>query len=142
MDISQDTIFILNMQLRMVKDTMRLNPPPELFMEKCIGDLEFVDRILGHLTRKLAGNTAAAKEDTDSILDIEWQFSQILTIFFMDSCPFYVKNFPEIHEKINALRLTSNLRRKDLEKTDISLESVPLEPGLSFNEMSSLLEEF
>ena len=139
--ISQDTIFILNMRVRMVKDTLRLNPPSELFMEKSIDDMVFIDRILSQLEKSLINSYRPENDDFDSVLDTEWQFSQILTEFSLDSCPFAIKNFPEINEKIKTLGQTSILRRKELEKKNISLHSIQMEPGVSSYEMSGLLEK-
>ena len=124
----------------MIKDTLRLNPPCELFMEKCIDDLVFIDQVLIFLERSLVNSYRPENDDFDNVLDTEWQFSQILTEFSLDSCPLAIRNFPELNEKIKTLGHASSLRRKDLEKKNISLHSIQLEPGVSSYEMSGLLE--
>ena len=123
----------------MVKDTLRLNPPAELYLDKCLDDLKFIDQTLDYFTKALIEKSGGDNDDFDSVLDMEWQFNQLLTEFFLDTCPFTIKNFPDIQGKINSMRHSSNQRRKDLEETGISSQNIQMEPGVTSFEMNSLL---
>jgi hypothetical protein len=137
----EDIIFILNMRIRMVRDILRLNPPPELFMEKSLDDLIFVDRILCDLTNRLTENSDynGRNIEFDYVSDSEWQFNQLLTEFVLDSGPFSVQAFPEITQRIASLRVASDLRRKSLDESDAPVELARSEPVVSSAEMNGLL---
>ncbi len=110
----EDTIFILNMRIRMIRDTLRLSPPPELFLEKSLDDLAFVDSILETLVRSFLDNGSHynGNGESDYIADTEWQFIQLLTEFTLESSPFSAGIFPETMQKIAAFRRSSDTRRK------------------------------
>jgi hypothetical protein len=137
----EDIIFILNMRIRMVRDILRLNPPPELFMEKSLDDLIFIDHILSDLTNRLTENSDynGRNIEFDYVSDSEWQFNQLLTEFVLDSGPFSVQTFPEITQRIAALRVASDLRRKSLDESDGTAELARSEPLVSSAEMNGLL---
>jgi hypothetical protein len=137
----EDSIFILNMRVRMTRDTLRLNPPPELFLDKCLDDLEFINNTLISLSRILSENTNQNGKNgiIDLFLDIEWQFSQLLIEFLLDSSPFSLKTYTSIKEIINSLRDLSSSRRNDIEKTLILVDDIQAEPVISSAEISGLL---
>ena len=121
----------------MIRDTLRLSPPPELFLEKSLDDLGFLNDILANLTDQYNGNG-----EFDGISDAEWQFNQLLTEFSLDSSPFRVRDFPETWEKITELRRESDSRRKTLENSAIPAETARTEPVVSSAELNGLLEDF
>ena len=136
-----DAIFILNMRIRLIRDTMRLNPPPELFLEKTLDDLEFINSILDTFVRnneENSGNTANNGEEI-SISDTEWQFSQLLTEFSINLGRFSVQAFPEIMEKIAGLRSNSNSRRRLVDESGNPGEIARSESMVSFAETIHLL---
>jgi len=137
----EDTIFILNMRIRMIRDTLRLTPPPELFLEKSLDDLEFIDSVLEELVRSFteSGSQYDRNGEFEYISDTEWQLSQLLTEFSLESSPFSAQTFPETIEKIAALRSSSNIRRKTLEETSVPLEIAHAEPVVSSAELNGLL---
>jgi hypothetical protein len=138
----EDTIFILNMRIRLLRDTLRLNPPPELFLNKTLDDLEFLDGILGTFTRDLAengNNNPIAGELAEYITDTEWQFSQLLTEFSINTGSLSVSAFPQIQEKTTVLCVNSNTRRMLIDKSDISTEAAQSEPVVTSAEFIGLL---
>ena len=151
----EDTVFLLNLRIKMVRDTMRLNPPTSLFMEKCLDDVAFIDNVLENIAECMAEEAAAAatevaqeavsgaevevattnseaktdgdgeSEDVisnvatgviDYASDTEWQFSQLLTEFLLDSNLFAAQASQTARGKIILLRDGSNTRRKVFEK--------------------------
>ncbi|MCL2191308.1 MAG: hypothetical protein FWB79_04915 [Treponema sp.] len=144
----EDTVFLLNIRIRMVRDTMRLNPPGELFMERCLNDIAFIDNVLSLLVQQITqddesgageadvGNTAIGA--VDYAADTEWQFSQLLTEFLLESNAFSAKASPQSREKIVSLRDESNGRRKIFEKFSTSSQADLAEPVVSPTELSIL----
>ena len=125
----------------MIRDILRLNPPPELFLEKCLDDLVFIDYTLTFMTGILSRNSEQSNkvEQCSYASDTEWQFSQLLTEFSLDSSPFSPRVFPETRPKIAALRVNSEARRKTLEEANMPVELVKTEPVVTTLELSGLL---
>ena len=119
----------------MLRDTLRLNPPSELFLEKCLDDLGFLNDILANFNNQYNGNG-----EFESISDAEWQFNQLLTEFSLDSSPFSVRDFPKTWDRITELHRESDSRRKTLEESSISDETARTEPVVSSAELNGLLE--
>jgi len=125
----------------MLKDTLHLSPPPELFLERSLDDLAFIGGILDELVKELVENSGQSEgsSESDYISDTEWQFSQLLTQYSLESSPFIAHAYPEIIQKITALRESSNSRRKSIEETGLSLEIAQAEPVVSSAELNGLL---
>jgi hypothetical protein len=100
----------------MIRDTLRLNTPPGLFLEKTMDDLGFINVVLTVLVRTLkeSNGQLSGNGEFDNISDAEWQFNQLLTEVLYDSSSFFPQSAPEIREKILTLRENSNTRRKEL----------------------------
>jgi hypothetical protein len=130
----EDTIFIVGMRMRMIRDTLRLNPPSDLFLEKSLDDLCFINHVLISLSQMITENSSGF---VDYLLDTEWQFSQLLIEFSVDSSPFSIRAFPETREKIASLRTESDARRKTLEESFV-LAGDLAEPVVSSAEMNGL----
>ena len=137
----EDSIFILNMRIRMIKDTLRLTPPPELFMERCLDDLAFLNGILDLLVHTFVESDGSQNgtNDADYLLDTEWQFNQLLTEFSLESSPFPAQVYPEVIQKIALLRDSSNIRRKTIEETIPPSEIAQAEPVVTSAELNGLL---
>jgi len=132
--IIEDTIFIIGMRMRMIRDTLRLNPPSDLFLEKSLDDLGFINHVLISLGQMVTENGSGF---VDYLLDTEWQFSQLLIEFSVDSSPFSIRAFPDTREKIASLRTESDTRRKTLEESFV-LAGDLAEPVVSSAEMNGL----
>jgi len=133
--VIEDTLFIVGMRMRMIRDTLRLNPPPDLFLEKSLDDLCFINHILVSMSQMITGN--GNNGFVDYLLDTEWQFSQLLIEFSVDSSPFSIRAFPQTRDKIASLRTESDARRKTLEESFV-LAGDLAEPVVSSAEMSGL----
>jgi len=124
----------------MIRDTLRLNPPPELFLEKSLDDLAFIDNVLEALVRTFLENgNHYGNGESDYISDTEWQFIQLLTEFSLESSPFSAGIFPETLEKIAVLRRASDVRRKAVEGSGLPSEIAQAEPVVTSAEMNGLL---
>jgi hypothetical protein len=138
----EDALFILNAQVRMIRDMLRLDPDPGLFLEKTATDLEFIDRTLEILTGNLFGNTRLLDREIelDHLSDIEWEFDRLLTEFAGGASPFSAGAFPEICGRILPLRNNSAARRKAVGESAAPAERASAEPVVSSLELSELLQ--
>ena len=118
----------------MIRDTLRLNPPADLFLEKSLDDLCFINHVLVSLGQMITENSGGF---VDYLLDTEWQFSQLLIEFSVDSSPFSIRAFPDTREKIASLRTESDARRKALEDSFVLAGDIA-EPVVSSAEMNGL----
>jgi hypothetical protein len=135
----EDSVFILNMRIRTIKDTLRLRPPPELFLEKYLDDLVFIDHVLAVLAASLKENNNYnnTNGEFDNLMDAEWQFSQLLLEFSNESSPFSANAFPQTKEKITVLRDSSDKRRRAFDEIKLPANTSD-EPLVGFAEMNSL----
>jgi hypothetical protein len=145
----EDTIFILNARLRMIRDLLRLDTDPGIFLEKTLDDLEFTAAVLETLAGQLAANPRLLdrEQELDNLSDLEWQLGQILTEFASDmrgkpegGGPFSVTRFPQIGERIQRLKEASAGRKKIIEETFASPDQGVSEPVVSSAELSELLK--
>ena len=119
---------------------MRLSPLAELFMERCLEDISFIDHVLAVLAKQITdgGEHEGAHSAFDYAADTEWQFSQLLTEFLLESNAFSAQASSQTHDKIMVLRNVSNGRRKIFESLGTSSQPDSAEPMVSSTELSIL----
>jgi len=137
----EDTIFILNVRLRMIKDLLLLDTDSACFYSQTMTDLEFISSVLDMLTGKFVDNLNFLDREAegDNILDTEWNLSQILNDISDNSSPFTPSQFPEMPVLIANLRKNSVKRQKQIEESYIQTESSISEPVVSNAELNGLL---
>jgi|TergutMp193P3_1026864.scaffolds.fasta_scaffold263436_1 hypothetical protein len=137
----EDSIFILNMRIRLIRDTLHLNPPSELFLEKSLDDLAFIAGALELLIRTIMENSDqySGHGETEYLSDTEWQFNQALTEFSLETSPFSANIYPETMQKIATMRASSETRRKIIEANGHPLEIAQSEPVVTSAELNGLL---
>jgi hypothetical protein len=140
----EDSVFILHMRVRLLRDMLCLDPDPGLFLGKSMDDLEFINSVMESLTANIIENAqlAVRNGDIDRISDLEWQFNQLLTEFSGDASPFSGERFPDTRRKIAALKISSDTRRKAIDEFAFPAELALTEPVVSSTEMSELLRGF
>jgi hypothetical protein len=140
----EDNLFILNVRIRMIRDLLRLDPDPGLFLERTVDDLEFIDKALESLMGSLNENIRLFDRDIafNHLSDIEWQFSQLLIEFAGDSSPLSPDKFPQIRERFSRITDSEAVRRKAIEGAAVPAGQSRTEPVVSQAEMSELLREF
>jgi len=129
------------MRIRVIRDTLHLNPPPEIFMEKSVDDLAFINSALELLVRAIMENADqySGNGETEYIADTEWQFTQVLTEFALESSPFAAHALPGTMQQIAVMRASSESRRKVIEGTGQPLEIAQSEPVVTSAELNGLL---
>ena len=137
----EDTIFILNVRMRMIRDLLRLDTDTVLFYGQTMGDMEFVSTVLGMLTEEFLANLKFLDRETeaDNLMDAEWQFSQILNEISSNSSPFSPVKFPEMQTSISKLKKDSVKRQKQIEESYEPAEHSSAEPVVSHAELNGLL---
>jgi hypothetical protein len=125
----------------MIRDLMRLDTDPNLFYRQTMGDIEFISSVLDILIGKFLENLKFLDREVeaDNILDVEWQFSQIINEISGNSSPFSPTLYPEMPAIIARLRTDSVNRKKQLDESYVPTESVIAEPVVSNAELNGLL---
>ena len=137
----EDTIFILNVRVRMIRDLLRLDTDTGLFLPQTLEDLEFINSVLETLTEKFLANIKFLDWDTeaDNLSDAEWQFSQLLNEISNQTSPFSPAYFPEMRNRIENFRKNSAKRQKQIEVSFVPRGNIVLEPVVSHAELNGLL---
>jgi hypothetical protein len=140
----EDNIFILNVRIRMIRDILVLDTDPDLFLEKTMEDIDFINNTLEALLGNLIENKRLLERDTefDNLSDLEWQFSQALAEFLNGGGNISAAQFPMLKGKITMLRKYSQDRKKAVEDARSPAESPAAEPVVSSLELSELLKDF
>jgi hypothetical protein len=138
----EDNIYILNVRIRMIRDTLTLETDPGLFLDKTIDDLDFIDSALETLLASLIDQIRliARDEEFGKLADLEWEFKRLLTEMCQGRNSLSVSRFPSIRGKLLILREKNETREKVINKTRVlEAEALPL---VSSDEMSELLKGF
>jgi hypothetical protein len=140
----EDTIFILNIQIRMIRDLLILDADPGLFLEKTLGDIDFIDTSLSVVLGNLMENERLIGKDElfHNLYETERRFSDVLSQMEHGSGGISGVQFPVIREKIAALRDKTRERRGIIKDTAAKNDQKTLEPmGVSSVELCELLKD-
>ncbi len=136
----EDTLYIIHDGIRMLQDILTLDVSPDLFLDKIINDMDFIDQTLAGLLKILVedANDSKRDEQLDNLSETEWQFSQIL-VRFLSAADGYVERFPRLRDKILDLRGKSAARRKTADDSQSARDGRETVPLVGPDEMSELL---
>jgi hypothetical protein len=137
----EDTVFIINVRINMIRDLLRLNVDANYFYSQSMSDLEFINIVMNMLTEKFLENLnfIDREVEADNLLDAEWQFCQLLNEISNNSSPFSPVIFPETPGIILRLKKENIRRKNQIEESYIPTESSKLEPVVSHAELNGLL---
>ncbi|MDR3168129.1 MAG: hypothetical protein LBT93_09300 [Treponema sp.] len=137
----EDNIFILTQRIRIIRDLVALDADPELFLEKTIEDVDFIDTTLGVLLDSLVKNNRFIERELqyENLSELEWQFSQALRELLSGSGNISAANFPMIREKISIMEQHSHGRNKIIEDSLVQTHRTPIESVVSSDELNELL---
>jgi hypothetical protein len=137
----EDTIFILNVRIRMIRDLLQLDTDTDFFVRQTMGDLEYSSSTLEMLTKKFLENIKFLDSETeaDNILDAEWQFNQLLNEISNNNSPYSPVRYPETQNWILKLKNDSGKRQKLIEESCIPMGQSVSEPVVSHAELNGLL---
>jgi hypothetical protein len=125
----EDTIFILNARIRLIRDLMCLDTDADLFLRQTLGDLDFISSALDMLGDKLLANTKFLDREieADNLMDVEWQFEQLINEFSNNNGPFSPVRFPETTKSTSKFREGSLKRRKLIEELYVPKKQAGIE---------------
>jgi hypothetical protein len=139
-----DTIFILDIQIRMIQDMLILDANPDFFLDKTLADLEFIDAALETLLREILDNARLVDRNghLGSLHEAEGQFQGILRDLADGSGTLSAASWPALREKIGLIRERSLERRETVARHIRLDEASPQEPVVSSDELNELLRDF
>jgi hypothetical protein len=126
----------------MIRDLLILDTDPELFLEKTVEDLEFIDLTLAFLLGSLLKNERLIERDEQfhNLSETERQFCEVLSEILEGAGSISAVQFPIIRDKTTVLRNNSLERRKSIENSAFRENKPSLEPVVSSDELSELLK--
>ena len=138
----EDNIFILLMNVRLIRDIITLDADPELFLEKTLNDICFIDDSLRILLGNLEQNhhLIEREELLEQIANAEVQFSQALKELLEHEGNFSILGIPSLVEKVAAFRASSIERQKTAGKLQPSGESSGERIYVGSEELTELLK--
>ncbi|MDR1419188.1 MAG: hypothetical protein LBI86_02320 [Treponema sp.] len=137
----EDNLFALAMRIQMIRDLFALDADPELFLEKTMDDIDFIDCTLGVLLRELTENSRLLERDEafENLSELEWRFDQALGEMYSGGGGISAASYPMLRERVALVKSRSLERRKT---ADASLSGSPSsEPLVSIDELSELLKD-
>ncbi|MDR3138250.1 MAG: hypothetical protein LBT95_01110 [Treponema sp.] len=138
----EDNIFILTRWIRIIRDLLILDADPELFLEKILRDIEFIDTTLNALLESLIQNNRLIERDIqyENLADAEWQFSLILSGLLKGSGTISAARFPMIRERVEGIEQHSLERNKTIDGTRGQTDKDSMESVVSSDELSELFK--
>jgi hypothetical protein len=140
----ENNIFILSERIRLLRDILSLETDPEIFLEKTIDDIYFINRTLDILLNILTKNKHLIERDTqfDNLSELEWQFSQVLGGFLSGTGIIAGTISEQYRDTIVQVRGQSQ-NRQEIIGDSIGKGSITSgEPLVSYDELSELLKNF
>jgi hypothetical protein len=139
-----DNIFILNVRLRLISDTLCLDVDPQLFLQKTLDDMGFIDKTLSALMEWLVNNRSLVdrEQELNKLADLEWRFEQFITGIRGDSGLINALNTGENKEKLTVYKNNCIHRRNSIENSRSLASPAENEPVVSQNELNQLLQGF
>jgi hypothetical protein len=129
----------------MIANTIILDADPDLFLEKTIDDMDFIDTSLGFLLDNLLKNEKLIDRSAQfyNLWETETKFMEILDTINKSQSPISVSEFPIIIEKIDNFRSRSSGRQDVIKDSIDALDDTPQDPNVvSTDELNALLKDF
>jgi hypothetical protein len=138
----EDTIFILNVRLRMVRDLLRLDTDASLFLEKTLDDLEFTSRIIETLVEQIIANPRLLdrNQELDNLSDLAWQLGQTLSECAAAGSPFQAALFSQAGDRVQRLKEAIAAQKKAIDGIVANPDQSASEPVVSSAELNELLK--
>jgi len=140
----EDSLFLLMMRLRMIRDIITLDADPDFFLEKTLDDIFFTDRILGILLGCLEENRFLIEraEVLEHLSDLESQFSRLLQNLLDHNGNISIQDTPLTRKKISACRNSSFERQNAIGKLTPAKNRQSPSPIVGSDELTELLKAF
>ncbi|MDR1100118.1 MAG: hypothetical protein LBL28_06510 [Treponema sp.] len=138
----EDNIFIVGTRIRMIRDLLILDAEPDLFLEKTLEDIDFIDHTLSVLLDNLLKSERfiEREEQFHNLSETEGQFAEVLSSIGRGDGAVLAELPPAVQEK-TALILAHSLQRRELmEKSSTPAGGSALDSVVSADELQELLK--
>jgi hypothetical protein len=137
----EDNIFVLNLRIRMIQDLLVLDTDTELFLQKTLDDLDFINSSLNTLLFNLKENYRLIERDEQfhNLAETERQFCEILNEMDHGEGNISALHYPELRERISIFLNTSQDRQNSIKDLIVEAKHLPLEPVVGYDELHELL---
>jgi hypothetical protein len=128
----------------MIRDLLILDTDPDLFLDKTMTDIEFIDTVLEVLLKNLIENTRLIQRNEQfyNLHETEQQFVSVLRDFSSGKSSVSVAPYPMLLNKISVFREHSLERKQTIEEHIGSVEAPSLEPVVGPDELNELLRDY
>jgi hypothetical protein len=140
----EDNIYVLLTRIKLIQDLLALDTDPELFLDKTLEDIDFIDATLQALQVQMQENLRLIEREElmNHLSELEMQFSQALAGFLNSQGTISAQAYPAIRDKITILRTRSFERRKIAKTASEASEGLSEAPVVSSDELNELLKDF
>ena len=137
----EDNIFVLNIRIRMIQDLLVLDTDAELFLNKTLDDLTFINSSLGILFVSLKENSRLIGRDEQfhNLAETERQFCEVVHELDHGEGNISALHYPELRDRIGLLVNQSQDRQNSIKEMLMEAEHLALEPVVSYDELHELL---
>jgi hypothetical protein len=140
----EDNIFLINTRIRMIRDLLILDTDPDLFLEKTMDDLDFIDNTMAVLMENLIQNKRLIDRDEQFhiLSETEQLFFEVLSELSTGENEISSIRYPVIQGKVAALRTHSLERRRTIDDSITGEDNTvaSMEPVVSPDELNELLK--
>ncbi|MDR2070515.1 MAG: hypothetical protein LBP81_03730 [Treponema sp.] len=139
----EDSIFIINTRIRIIRDMLLLDTDPDLFLEKTMDDINFIDKTLAVILEQLSDNKRFIErmEQFHNLAETERIFAAVLSDLINGDSSISSGKFPAIRDSFTLLWNHTQERRKAIDDiVGSEIEGLPVDPVVSSDELSELLQ--
>jgi hypothetical protein len=140
----EDSIFIINTRIRIIRDMLLLDTDPDMFLEKTLDDVDFVDKSLSFLLEQLSDNKRFIErtEQFHNLAETERTFAEVLLDLVNGDSTISSGKFPAIRDRLTFLWNHSQERKKTIEgAAGPEIEEGVVNPMVSSDELNELLQD-
>jgi hypothetical protein len=141
----EDSIFIINVRIRMIQDMLLLEADPDLFLEKTLDDVDFIDKTLTILHEQLSNSKRfiERREQFRNLAETERFFADVLGGIISGDGFIFPDKFPAVRDRLTLLRNRARERRNTIDNMADSEDGGPsMEPVVGPEELKELLQNF
>jgi hypothetical protein len=139
----EDSIFLLNVRLRMIQDTIILKADPRLFLQKTLDDLAFIDACSLSLLEMLKNNERFLERDEQffNLTESERIFCELLSELCREEDGFQSAMDEAMRQMLVELKSHSFDRIKAIDELTVEARAKKTEPLIGFDELQQLFSD-
>jgi hypothetical protein len=140
----EDNLYLLLIRIKLVRDTLTLDMDPEIFFNKSLDDIDFIHQTLEIILKKIQDNQQRIDRESllDHLLQIERQYSGVLSKILYGSGSISADENPALEEKLSTFQKACTERQETIEALGTAIGKYPKEPVISLDELNELLKDF